>query len=210
MQKKFLALAVLLVVMMFAAASALGADGSAPQADTVWYSSNTIGVAGLSLRDHLGLSNQWYNVVPVDLTVEGTQTIPLIASNIYLFGEAEVTVADGSVTVVCHLPDGNVRLESECLHWFTSLDEITADFLSNPVGAQAFGEPVSIADSLKGQDVALLFICNRATYSQPLSPSGAELERYHVNFNDWVIRRAHLVHLLARIDGDVSVRIIAK
>ncbi len=38
-----------------------------------------------------------------------------------------------------------------------------------PVGSYEFGQPVSIEDDLKGQDIALLFICNRITYRVPIT-----------------------------------------
>lgn len=168
----------------------------AVKADRTWYPNNTVGVLGLSLRDDLGMSDKWYNVIPVDLTVQGRQTVRLVASNLYYFGSATITVADGNVTVNYQLPRGNAYLKGECLQWFTSLDEITASFLNNPVGEYAFGEPVSISEQLNGQDVALLFICNHVTYRQPITYEGAMLTRYYRNRAEWVAWRKQLNELL--------------
>ena len=180
------------------------AEGN-PMEDMTWYNNNTVGVLGLSLRDDLGLTDKWYNVVPVDLTVEGTQKIPLIASNVFYFGSAEVTVADGSVTVTCAMPDGYVYPQAECLQWFTSLDDITADFLSNPVGEYAFDEPVSISEDLKVTQVALLFICNHVNYRQPITDKGAMLTRYYDTQERWQNWRASLNGLMEILNSPENV-----
>lgn len=164
-----------------------------------WYPNNTVGVLGLSLRDDLGKTDKWYNVVPVDLTVQGRQQVRLVAANMYYFGVANIDISGDDVTVTYQLPEGHVYLKSESLQWFTSLDEITASFLNNPVGEYVFGEPVSIQDDLNGQDVALLFICNRVTYRQPYTGSGAMLTRYYRGREERVAWRAHLNALLDRL-----------
>lgn len=165
--------------------------------DSTWYANNTVGVAGLPLRDlYPDLTSKWYNIVPVDLTQDGTQTIQLVASNLYYFGKAYVTVADGNVTVSYSMPKGLSYLNSECLQWFTSADEITHDFLEAPAGEYAFGEPVSIADQLNGQDTALLFICNNVTYRQPINYDGGNLVRYYDGNSEWREWRADLTKLL--------------
>ena len=180
--------------------TALAEQNVATSTDIMWYQDNMACAVGLSLRDDLGLSDKWYNIVPVDLTVEGTQKIDMVASSLYMLGTAEVKVADGEVTVTYELPIGSVFLGSECLQWFTSLDEITEDFLNNPVGKYAFGEPVSISDCLHDQDVALLFICNQVTYSQPNAVTGVELTRYYANLDQWKNWREQLFALLETME----------
>lgn len=181
--------------------TALAEQNVATSTDIMWYQDNMACAVGLSLRDDLGLSNKWYNIVPVDLTVEGTQTIDMVASGLYLLGSAEIKVADGEVTVTYELSMGSVFLGSECLQWFTSLDEITEEFLDNPVGEYAFGEPVSISDCLHDQDVALLFICNQVTYSQPNAVTGMALTRYYANLDQWKSWREKLFALLEDLEA---------
>ena len=100
------------------------------------------------------------------------------------------------MTVTYELPEGNVKLEGECLAWFNSLDEITEAFLADPVGRYAFGEPVSISESLRGQNVALLFICNHVTYHQPLTGDGDMLIRYYATNPEWVAWRGELTSVM--------------
>ena len=126
------------------------------------------------------LTDKWYTVVPVDLTRQGTQVYELVASNLFVIGRAAVTVDGDSVTVVCGLAEGNGYMKDECLRWFTGLEEITAAYLEAPERGAAFGEAVSIERDLKGQDTALLFICNTVTYSQPYAGE-AFLQRYWPN-----------------------------
>ena len=138
--------------------------------DGEWYHNNTMSLLGLSLRDmYPNLTNKWYQVVPVDLTQDGVFRFSTVASNEYYLGSCIVTIQDGTVTTDYTIPSGCVDPISNCLMWFTDIGDITAEFLENPVGSYEFGQPVSIEDDLKGQDIALLFICNRITYRVPIT-----------------------------------------
>ena len=44
-------------------------------------------------------TDKWYMVTPVDLSQEGEQTFPLVASNIYRVGTATVAVKEEQLTV---------------------------------------------------------------------------------------------------------------
>ena len=113
---------------------------------------------GLSLRDmYPDLTNKWYQVVPVDLTHDGVFRLSTVASNEYYLGSCIVIIQDGTVTTDYTIPSGCVDPKSSCLMWFTDIGDITAEFLENPVSSYEFGQPVSIEDDLKGQDIALLF-----------------------------------------------------
>lgn len=145
-----------------------------------WYGNNTVSLVGLSLREmDPQLTNKWYQVVPIDLTQEGVYRYPLAAGNMYYMGTCIVTVQDGTVTTDYTLPHGHVAPESDCLMWFTDIKDITTDFLEAPVGDYQFGEPVSIADDLKGQEIALLFICNHVTFRIPLTSGGVMPSKYY-------------------------------
>ena len=165
-----------------------------------WYK-NTVCLLGLPIRDlKPGLTDKWYTIVPVDLTHDATYTYPMIAGSIYYLGECQVTVKDGQVTTDFSLPEGLCWDEKHCLQWFTSLDDITTDFLNNPVGAHTFGQPVSIANDLKGQDVALLFICNQAEYRIPLLYSNqCFLTRFYSTQDQVKAAKADMTALLAKI-----------
>lgn len=165
-----------------------------------WYPNNTVGVAGISLRDtYPELTKKWYNVVPVDLTQDGRQNFTLVASNLFYIGNAYVDVKGDEVTVGYELAKGHGYVKGECLQWFTSVDEITSDFLNNPEGTVAFGQTISRANDLKGQDVALLFICNTVTYRQPYTNSGVPLTRYWPNLDEWKAYRADLAELMEKL-----------
>ncbi len=170
-----------------------------------WYSHNTQGLVGLPLRDlYPDLTDKWYNVVPVDLTVQGRQAYPLVASNLFHMGMAYVDILGDSVTVTYKTPGNKwtayLTVEDEALAWFTAPGDITAEFLENPAGEVAFGEPVSISESLNGQDVALLFICNHVTYRQPCLGDTGYLTRYWPNLPEWKEYREELMGLLERME----------
>lgn len=176
-------------------------DSSAEVTDKVWYTDNTMGLVGLPVRDLFpGRTDKWYNVVPVDLTVKGRQTIRLVASNMYYIGEAYVDVTDTDVTVSYGTYRGNLEVKSECLAWFLDPAELTGAYMDAPQGMYAFGEPVSIKESLGGADVALLFICNRVTYCNPYNNKGESLIRYYPNLDQWKDWRASLAPLMDRLD----------
>ena len=154
-----------------------------------------MGLVGLSLRD-MGITDKWYNVVPVDLTQDGVQVLDLVGSNLFHIGKAAVVVQDGKVAVDYQLFPGQGYVKDECVQWFTSLEDITADFLNNPTSDLAFGQELSIADDLGGAETAILFICNRVTYRQPYNGDTGYLSRYWPNRQRWIDYRAELTELL--------------
>lgn len=170
-----------------------------PEYDYTWYSNNTMGVAGYSLRDDLGIGNKWYNVVPVNLTKNGIYKIPLVASNMFVIGNAIVTVDGDNVTVdyeTQHASEGNLTVTSECVKWFASIDEITADFANAPQSELAFGETISKAEL---GDVGYLFICNGVDFCQPITDNGIFLARYNHNHAMWKAYRAGLDAMVAEL-----------
>ena len=159
--------------------------------DYTWYPNNTMGGAGYSLRD-MGVSNKWYNACPVDLTRDGIYQIPLVVSNMYVIGNAIVTVEGDTVTVdyeTQHASPGNLTILSECVQWFDELEDITAEFMENPQSDLAFGQTISKTDL--GKD-GYLFICNRVTYCQPIADNGIYLARYNHSGATWAAYRAGL------------------
>ena len=143
-----------------------------------WYYGNTMGLVGISLRDRYpGLTDKWYNIVPVDLTKEGSWSYPMAVSNKYYMGNCIVTVQDGKVTVDYTIPRGRFYVLDQCMAWFTDVKDITADFLNNPSSDFRYGQPVSVQEDLKGQDTAILFLCNRIDYCVPLLKNAARPAR---------------------------------
>lgn len=92
--------------------------------DPIWFPNNTASLAGLTLKD-LGIVDDWHAIVPVDLSKTGWQTFPLLAANFKQVGTAYVAVNNGSVTVTCEYNGFYVFEKSQCIKWFTSLDQIT-------------------------------------------------------------------------------------
>ena len=169
-----------------------------PSYDYTWYPDNTMGVAGYSLRDK-GITNKWYNVCPVDLTKNGIYEIPLVASNMYIIGNAIVSVQDGEVTVEYETQwasPGNLTISGECVKWFASIDDVTDEFCQNPQSDIAFGQAVSTADL---GNTGYLFICNRVTYCQPIADNGIFLAPYNHNHVIWEAYRAGLDAMVAEI-----------
>ena len=168
----------------------------APEWEYKWYPDNTMGVAGISLRDK-GITDKWYNVVPVDLTTNGIYEIPMVASNMFQIGIASVAVQDGQATVTYETSfasPGRIVTGDECVAWFGSIEEITDEFCDAPTSEIAFGEAVDV--SAFG-DVGYLFICNGVTYSQPVTNNGVSLPKYLPKEKQWVDYCAALEALMA-------------
>ena len=153
--------------------------------EPIWYGNNTAGVIGISLRDtYPTLTKKWYHVVPVDLSQDGTQTLPIVASNMYYMGNVTVTVAGDSVTTTYAYPKNptfEIYPKDECLAWFTGVEEITSEFLENPASDMKFGTAISKEKDLNGQECALLFMCNHLTYRVPFNSKGASPTRFWPN-----------------------------
>ena len=153
--------------------------------DVTWYTHNTVGVIGVSLRDEYPtLTKKWYNVLPVDLSKDGSQTFQLVASNMYYVCTVTVTVNGDSVTTTYNYPTKSwyeFYPEGECIRWFAGIDEIDSAFLENPTSDMKFGEAISKSKDLNGQDIGLLFVCNRLTYRVPYDDSGAAPIRFWRN-----------------------------
>ncbi|MBQ8082410.1 MAG: hypothetical protein IJ240_11000 [Clostridia bacterium] len=168
--------------------------------DTQWYPNNTVGVMGLSIRDLFpDRTDKWYNVLPVDLKVQGKQIFPLVASNMFFIGKLTVDVNGDRVTVRYRLyPSQQVEVHGETSAWFTSFDDLTAEYLNDPQSNFRFGRSVSIKKDLNGQEEALLFVCNRVTYGQPYDAKGTMLTRYWPRHHRYVEYRENELMPLAR------------
>ncbi|MBR6164827.1 MAG: hypothetical protein IKQ45_02730 [Clostridia bacterium] len=217
-----LLVAALLLCVVPASASDVPSDGYIPEREVrlsnghgsympddqcKWYS-NTVCVLGLPLRElDPELTDRWYQIVPVDVSADAVYTYPMVAGSIYYLGECRVTVRNGQVTTDYLLPEGRVFPKEHCLMWFTSLNEITAEFLDNPVSSFRFGEPVSVAEKLNGQRSALLFICNRASYRMPvLYSEESVLRRFYSTNAEVTALRAEMTELLKTNEINASVR----
>ena len=178
----------------------------APQpAQHVWYSKNTVGLAGLSLKD-LGIADDWHNIVPVDLTKTGWQVFPLVASDARQFGHAYVAVNNGVVSVQFKYAGGMTACymeHSQCIKWFTSLDEITVDALTSVEGGLTDQDAVNVQNDLGGADIAYLSINNKVTYRDPIT-GDLKLPRYWRNQSEWIAYRDSLMAMMPAAEAETE------
>lgn len=128
----------------------------------VYYWMNACSV-GPHFRDVSDITDKWYMFTPVDLSVDGIQTFDLIGGNMHVIGQVNVLVENGEVTVTYELANKWIKVKSEFLTFFGSLDDVnTVDSIE--LTGYAFGEPVSIADELGGDTKVLLYIRNGVVY----------------------------------------------
>ncbi len=167
-----------------------------------WFKNNTVGVRGFSLRERYpSLTDKWYHVVPVDLTKQGRQTFDLVASNLFILGHAYVDIRGDQLCVnYDYYMSDLAEPISDTIALFTSLDGLTSRYLDQPTGNVTAGVPLSISNDLGGNDTALLFFCNRLTYSQPYSTRGAMLTRFWPNHPRYAKDRAAMEGLMAKFE----------
>ena len=166
-----------------------------PDADTsVWYNSNTVGLAGLSLKD-LGIADDWHNIVPVDLTKTGWQVFTLVGADAHVIGNAYVAVNNGAVSVSFKYAGGPTAMiipHSECIKWFTDVNAITAEDLASIEGGLTSADAVNVQTDLGGAEVAYLSVNNKVSFRSPIDAEGNNLPRYYRNLPSWVAYRESL------------------
>lgn len=131
---------------------------------------NTMCSLGLRFRDVAPKSTEkWYMFTPLDLSQEGEQRFPLIASDAFVVGTMTVAVKEGLVTVNYQAING-VEVSSEYLTFYPDLDTALAQKPDNLDGKNyAFGQAISIADDLAGDTSVLLLLANQVSYHDELS-----------------------------------------
>ena len=125
----------------------------------------TVCTYGIRFRDLQNpITKEWYMFTPIDLSVEGEQTIDLIAGNMHEIGKATVLVKDGKVTVTTKVNSTrNIAYKEEFLTFVPALADLTAlDF--EAMTNYAYGEEISIEEALGGDTKVLLLMRNRAWY----------------------------------------------
>ncbi len=161
-----------------------------------WYGNNTVGVAGLSMSD-LGLANDWHNIVPVDVSKTGWNVYTLVASDAHVIGHALVAVNNGNVTVTFDYAEGDMIEHSQCIKWFTNLEDITVDALKSTEGGLTDEDVVNVANDLGGVDIAYLSINNKVSWCSVYNPVlNQTLPRYWRNLKSWIDYRAELTAMI--------------
>ena len=111
---------------------------------TVRRYSNTATAFGPCTRDLIG-GSEWARVTPIDLSVEGTFTYPLIASNQYIIGTVTVTIANGSFVVNYDTAASQIKVTAEALLVYADKAALAA----GTAEACAFGAPIQIGEDTK-------------------------------------------------------------
>lgn len=136
----------------------------------VWVN-NTAVSEGLRLRDLFpGLTDKWYMVTPLDLSVPGESAYRLIASNARVIGGVNLKVDEENLTVTYSLDAVDAQVREERLAFLGGLGaESLQAYLDSlelppPEDAFRFGEPISIRNGLGGQPLQAMLILLRLDY----------------------------------------------
>lgn len=121
---------------------------------------NTITSFGPCTRDLIG-GKTWNRVTPVDLSVDGTYTYDLVASNKYVVGTLVVTVANGTMTVNYELNATQIKVNEETLTIYANLDA-----LKNGMGLTAtVGTPIDVAANFGEDTKVIVAFAAKADYN---------------------------------------------
>ena len=138
---------------------------------------NTACSLGLRFRDEApDLTDKWYMYTPVDLTKDGVQTFPLIASNVHIIGTVLVTVEDGKATVAYKLDTKKIKVKEEFLTFLPDLASVNS---VEPEKMEdlwyKLNEPFPVNEKLQNAGNALMFM--RLVIDYDIYADG--VERYH-------------------------------
>lgn len=135
------------------------------------YLNNTVCVTGPAFRDQPDpLTDKWYTCLPLDLSMDGQYTYPLVGGNSYIIGEVTVNV-DGDFLKTTYKyynkSSGGYDTEdlSQYLNFFGDYAAIMASDLENLNESPfKFDRVYSIANDLDGDTEVLMFIVNRVNF----------------------------------------------
>ncbi|MGI6214639.1 MAG: hypothetical protein ACOYIT_01950 [Christensenellales bacterium] len=134
----------------------------------VWHPSNTTSTHGFAFREERPeLTDKWYRFTPLDLSQDGTTTIPLIGGGKYIIGSVTVEVSGDEVVVNYSYkgtPYDTARSESEYLNLLPNLADLETVEPEKLGEGFAFGEPISIENDLDGDTNVLLFVRNTLSF----------------------------------------------
>ena len=147
------------------------------------WKNRTVTTAGIRFRDEGDLTDEWYMFTPVDLSVDGEQTIDLIAANKHVIGTLTVNVADGKVTVT-YEASKRVVMKRDFFTFFEDLASVTTLEESQLTG-YTLGEAISIDEQLGGDTKVLLYFNGLALYREDARgldsfPYATEAYKQHV------------------------------
>lgn len=170
------------------------------------YARNTVTSFGPQFRIVTpDLTKEWYMFTPIDLTVQGRQTVQLIGGNARVVGEVYVDVYADQVTVTYsyfHENDQHTKVEriSEYLNFFPAYSTITTVDPDKLPSTYAFGKPFSIAAALGGDTNVLMFVRNRLSYYRYPMPT-VQFARNYPKSDARMAERGRMLGMMDPVPG---------
>ena len=155
------------------------------------------------------LTKEWYMFTPIDLSIQGRQTVELVGGNMYNVGEVYVDVYGDTVNVTYHYhyeDAGYTKIQrvSEYLNFFPDYAAVHSVKPEDNPSPFAFGAPFSIANSLGGDTRVLMFVRNVETFFRFPAPK-VELRRNLPKSEENMALRQHMLNLMDPMDGLVLI-----
>jgi hypothetical protein len=111
------------------------------------------------------LTKKWYMLLPVDTRVLGTRSIPLIADNQYVVGEAQIHVEEGQITVSStYFDDRTVPLRT-ILHFYKELDDLTPRRIVYRYRGYQLDQPISL-EKFEERGILLMYLRIEGIYDE--------------------------------------------
>ena len=113
------------------------------------------------------LTDEWYMYTPLDLSREGSLTLPLVASNEFVIGSVKLLSQGGNVTVRYELDIQGVNVRSEFLTFFPDLESVVTVEPSELTGwGFPLGTPFTIRQGLRGDISVLMYLLLLIDYDE--------------------------------------------
>jgi hypothetical protein len=184
------------------------------QMDNSYYPRNTVSSMGPHFREVTpNLTKLWYMFTPIDLSIQGRQSFPLVASNIFEVGQVHVDVNMDTVVVTYEMcfedkPNYTTERLSDFLTFYNAYTDISIVEPEEMPGPShyAFGQPFSILNHLGGDTNVIMFVRNRITYYEFPAPKSAYI-RYWRNKPEY---KSRIEGMLQMMDPIMTVDEAAK
>ncbi|MBQ4073610.1 MAG: hypothetical protein IJD39_00200 [Clostridia bacterium] len=134
----------------------------------------TLTAFGPSMKELGG--NVWNRVTPIDLSVDATYALPLVASNRYEVGTVTVVVANGTLTVSYDTNSWQIKVVAETLKLYAS----KADLLAGNAIEASYGAAINTAETFGADTKVIIAVELTAHYDI----EGIGVKRFSANADE--------------------------
>jgi hypothetical protein len=123
-------------------------------------------------------TEQWYMIVPIDITKPNEIKLPIVADNKYKIGEIVVSVTDKDISEKVIYADANTEELNILLHFYSSLDELTPKRIKYRYKGLDMDKP-TLLSKFAGKEVVIMYLRIEGVYDSRLASDNAfDIQEY--------------------------------